>query len=77
MTELTIPVVVEAQPDKDIFGEGALARLDLPLQKVSANLAELTGKLSAMAAAGGKREASLVFQRLNLGSRLLRRGASV
>jgi Trypsin-co-occurring domain 1 len=74
MPELTIPVIVEAQPDKDIFGEGALARLDLPLQKVSANLAELTGKLSAMAAAAWKAGGDLSLSEIELGIEITAEG---
>lgn len=70
----TISVLVSADPSKGIFGTGAVAAVDIPVERLKANLSDLVAKLRAATTSLAAKGDGLSLKELEVGIELTAEG---
>jgi len=69
-----ISVLVSADPSKGIFGTGAVAAVDIPVERLNANLSDFVSKLRAATASLAAKADGLSLKELEVGIELTAEG---
>jgi hypothetical protein len=70
----TISVLVSADPNKGIFGTGPVAAVEIPVERLRANLSDLVAKLRAAAGNLAAKSDGLSLKELEVGIELTAEG---